>query len=364
MAKLNAILYPYSAESSCIARYSQLTNYNIIMAVVPGYIPDTCKDISYFDKLRKSDIPVNNEFEESMQNCDVIIWAPYNYKDIDDYFNKVVNQMMDAMRMGRDIVCMQTLSKPIKERFELQAKDYGVRFDYYTYHNYNYKLKELSELQQIDTPIVTILGSTENIDKFHTQLFVRDALLSSGYKISQIGSKNYSDFFGISPFPSFMFDNNISDKQKILNFNSFLKDIELSQKPEIIVIGIPGELMKYNDRFNFNFGVMPYLSSCACTSDFTILNIGSEPINREYLTNIENILHYRFGYTLDCLFMSNKRFNQDSLKIDYGDLEIDILPENMFYDIKHEVERFSKVPVFDTNSGYDEVIDYFSSQFS
>ncbi|MFN1900292.1 hypothetical protein ACK2FY_20460 [Clostridioides difficile] len=44
------------------------------------------------------------------------------------------------------------------------------------------------------------------------------------------------------PIPEFMFDDSISSKTKIINFNHFIKDKEVEAKPDLIIIEVPGEL--------------------------------------------------------------------------------------------------------------------------
>lgn len=58
---------------------------------------------------------------------------------------------------------------------------------------------------------------------------------------------------GFYSFPSFMYDSNISEVNKVLMFNRFVRKIEKVEAPDIIIIGIPGGIMPYNRQFTRAF---------------------------------------------------------------------------------------------------------------
>lgn len=57
------------------------------------------------------------------------------------------------------------------------------------------------------------------------QLELRKKLSERGYKISQIGTKSYSQLFGVRPFPEIMFKNMYTEKEKIFYFNQYVSSI-------------------------------------------------------------------------------------------------------------------------------------------
>ena len=358
MSKINSVLYPFSHEAVCISRYFALTDYKITTAIIPEKLPVHCLNMSYFDDLNNNDITISYDFVSSINYCDTVIWAPYNYKDIGKYFKEVTEHISFAISSGKNIICLESLSRDILEEFVALSKLYQVSFTYLNFNNGNYNVTDLLELKKINTPVITVVGISENVDKFSTQLYVRDAFLQAGYKVSQIGSKPYSELFGIRPYPSFMFEPNISEKQKILNFNNYIHELEINENPEVIIIGIPGEIMRINNRFLFNFGITLFLSSCAYDSDFTVLCMGCNKINADFLSQCKKILYYKYSMPVDCCFISNIRLNEDSLKSNYADLEVDILPKLLFGNEKESVKQYADLAVFDINDSKDSFIEY------
>ena len=72
-----------------------------------------------------------------------------------------------------------------------------------------------------------------------------------------IGSKNFSKIFDCYQFPTFMF-RNISEREKILAFQGYIRNIEKDEEPDIIIIGVPGGMMPFNEKFPGNFGITLY----------------------------------------------------------------------------------------------------------
>ena len=336
--KFDALLYPYSEETVFVFRYSHMINYCVKAVVVPGSLTKDKSILLQLEGLNSNDVMLSNNFSESLDLCNTVIWLPYNYYDREHYFETVKKSILYAISIKKNILCLEKLNESDLCKFVSFSKSNGVDFQYFEYNNSNYVLSSSLIINKIEIPIITILGVSEFVGKFEAQLFVRDALIQEGYKIAQIGSKHFSSFFGMQPFPHFMFDKNISEKDKILNFNNFICKIANDDKPDVIVIGIPGELIKLSNEYAFNFGITSFLSSCAYDSDFTILSMGCNRINNETLEDYKRIMKYKNSLYLDCLFVNNSRIDYNALKSHR--LEIDVLPICMYKNEKEIISTF------------------------
>ncbi len=108
------------------------------------------------------------------------------------------------------------------------------------------------EIQEIKTPVIFVMGVGENAHKFEIQLSVRENLFNMGYKVSQVGSRNYCEMFNFHSFPEFMYSNMYSETEKIKLFNNFIKNIENQENPDVIIIGIPGTIMRINNKATYD----------------------------------------------------------------------------------------------------------------
>ncbi len=176
------------------------------------------------------------------------------------------------------------------------------------------KLDAISEEQKICIPVIFVVGITSYTEKFHVQLTLRKHLLDSGYKVSQIGSKQYSNIFGFHSYPSFMSET-IDNTKKILLFRKYVKCIEQQEQPDIIVIGIPGGIMGANRKHHFDFGITAYMVSHAVEPDYVIMNMLYNPnYTEEQLEEINQTCIHKFNWRIDSFHLSNSLLDPASLK--------------------------------------------------
>lgn len=337
MNKILATIYPFNFESVVIARYKELIkDIDIISGVLPYDLTDKIKNVSFFDEGRYINTSIYSYscYKNEINKCDTILWADYNYVGIKDFFEMVINDIKNAMIMKKNIICLQTLRPEEKDEMISFANSQSVNFIYYNYSQVDYSNFQCETLEDISVPVIMNYGMLENSMKFNTQLSLKKIFEKEGYKISQIGTKHYSQLFNIHPYPKFMFDINISNKLKILYFNAYVNEIVNKEKSDLCIIGVPGEIMPYNDKFNFNFGIMAYMVSWAVKSDYTILNNHYVKINDEYINGLKNLFKYKFGNKLHSLVLSNIRVNEDSYQNGESEYEHEIIRINNYPEYK------------------------------
>lgn len=176
-------------------------------------------------------------------------------------------------------------------------------------NNNNERCEFDGELQIIDTPIILAIGLFDNFNEFNMQLKLRKELLRRGYKVLQIGNKNESEIFGFEVFPSFIQKYGVKESSKILMFNSYLKKKEKEHKPDVIVLGVPGEIFPYSNKVHTDFGLMNFYVTRAVSPDLTILGLPFEMYNLTDVQNIKKNVKGMLGVTVDYLYVSNKKID-------------------------------------------------------
>ena len=116
-------------------------------------------------------------------------------------------------------------------------------------------------------------------------------------------------------FPQFMYENSLSETDKIISFNHYVKYIELNENPDLIVIGVPLGIMPFDNEFNNNFGIMLYEVSNALKPDYTIFSNTYSDYSKEYFEDTCNMVKYKFGFDIDCFNMSNTRIDWNKSKM-------------------------------------------------
>jgi peptide maturation system protein (TIGR04066 family) len=201
-----------------------------------------------------------------------------------------------------------------------------------------------TELSTIDIPIAMVLGFGENCEKWDVQMGMQDYFNKKGYKVSLISSNPLSELMDFYSVPNNIINENIDFSQKVKKVNSFIKDIELNENPDLIIIGIPGGIIKYNQSISNNYGYLAYLICNAVTPDVSILNLYCGEYKSEYIEQIKSICFYRFGIVLNYFHISKNvcNYNFETVKLDYFPVEHKFLVDNVIK--PHEI-----LPAFNIN---------------
>lgn len=172
-----------------------------------------------------------------------------------------------------------------------------------------------TSIEDIPAPIILVLGSGERCCKFDVQMELREALLESGYVLTQIGTKNYCEFFGFHSFPDFMLGNSdYTEREKIIGFNKYVKMLYMQEKPDVIIIGVPGGVFPFDDYFDNNFGITNFYVSNAIAPDYIIFNSLYVDALSEYLETVKMHLNNKYSYEIDQIFVSNYALNYAASK--------------------------------------------------
>lgn len=299
----DVIVYPYSNYFTPFLRQMAYDKkYSILSAVIPGKWCFEGIDASFLDEGSIIGIPISTDFDEQLNYCSIVIWAEYDYTDNAVFFNHVLSQMKYAILVKKDIVCCQKLSPGVLSQFKELAKQNDVNFEYIfedsseIFHNGN---------NIITIPIITIMGIGENCSKFETQLILRRLFIESGYQFSQIGSRPGCELLGFHSFPDFMFNKQYTETEKISAFHEFIYNIQQKERKDFIILGIPGGIMPYDEKHVNYYGITCYEVFSSIKTDFNILNVWNQDLNKEFMQTLSNIMKYKFSATLDCVGISN-----------------------------------------------------------
>ncbi len=342
--KEKVMIYPYDREFSSILRHQQLMrDYEVAGAVAPNGWGITGKDASYVDGGETLNIIVNNNFENMINNCDALILSnsalKLNFKE------SIYPKIVQAAKKNKKIISTTKFDKKKLKMIEDACKDTGSIFIQYPF-NKNYEMCSYAdniEIQQIKTPVIFVLGVGENSHKFEIQLSIRENLINMGYKVSQVGSRSYCEMLEFHSFPEFMYSKLYSETQKIKLFNNFIKNIEEQENPDVIIIGIPGTIIRINDIATYDFGVLAFEVSQAVKPDTAILSVLYEGYSPEFFEKIAEEVKYKFACDIGCFNYVNSRIDWNYFDYSAEPKSIDV--KSSFIDNKIK-ELNNDVPIF------------------
>jgi peptide maturation system protein (TIGR04066 family) len=315
--KVKAVVYPFDRRFSPILRHRGfLQNFNIVGLVSPSGWGLDAQDAGRADGGSDTGISVHHDFDELLNACDTVIFTE-SFNPLD--FTKIIRPKINrAVESGKNIICTIGLEDETRGQIAAACEQAGVAFGYFD------SVKELSgypgisagnqRLFEIKTPVFLVLGVVEETHKFEMQLSLRENLLKMDYRISQVGSRNYCELLGFHSFPGFMYNRCLSEVDKIILFNHYLKKIELEEKPDLMIIGVPGGSMRIDNEFTNHFGIMAYEVSQAVTPDVAVFGCLYEEYKPEFFEMMATSAKYKFGFEVDCFNLANIKLDWESSK--------------------------------------------------
>lgn len=358
MLKKKAMIYPVDRQAVPVLRYNcLLEEYDIMYAVSPKGWGFNGKDCGVVDGGNEINNIITNDFDMALNLCDCVIFME---SDMMLNFEKMIfPKIKKALEADKEVVCTVEIPHKFKEEIDKICKDKDSKFKYYEKEKKcNFKQIDDEYMLDINVPIMGILGTTERTGKFDIQLAIRKKLIDDGYRVSQIGTRHYSEILGFHSFPQFMMSPNISESNKIMLFNHYVKRIELEEEPDIILIGVPGGTMTYNNKYTNRFGILAFEVCNAIQFDSVVVSTLYGDYSDEYFTTMQQSLKYRLGIEIDA-------FNLTPLKGDFKALDSMnrfgyLTLSSNFIDDKIKVFNNLNFKVCNilNNKNRDELVDY------
>lgn len=311
----NICIYPYSEEVESVLRHAGLltSEWKVASLISPrswGFAGqkvqcggETLIVLSSFDDLPdNTDYILIPEFFGNLMDSSVVKRI---LSRVSPVLGKVRGIMLSAVLDEENYEMLKSSCHGICEFIDLNLTSAEI--------DQNYKFMEREGLLEIDVPVVGIMGMWDYTDKFEVSLALREKFIDNGYKVSQIGSRNYCELLDFHSFPRFMLDPTMGEVEKIFMLNRYLKLLVDEESPDIIFITIPGGTQQLNNQFPNRFGVLPFLVSKAVTFDALILCTLYEPQAGELFEMISTSFKYKYGCEVDAFHMSNTIFDAASV---------------------------------------------------
>lgn len=317
-------LFPMTREQCAIARYpSLLQKYVLSHFFVPKFKHHlNGMDVSKLDGGEDIGAAVTICNLESLADADVL------FVDYDERIeNKNIYQRVisDATEKGVEVV----LSNLMEQILSNEPKIWSTEPPMTTTNE--------DSLYDIQVPIITVLSQGIRTDQFAVELALRKYFTEIGYNVSQIGSINASQFFGFDGVPDFLLEPRDA-YDKILRFNHYVNDIVNKDQSDLIIIGVPGAIMKYNNKILQDLGILPFVISNAVECDTSILCMYNAKYNKQYFDEMVKYSQYRLDTPVRFFCISNTGASPDvrtdGSKLSYYDLDSDFVLNG----IKNEIE--------------------------
>ncbi len=342
--KYKTTIYPFDRDSVFFLRHNNLcSEYHFVHIVTLSGWGLSGKDASETDDGPVIGIKIEEDFENALMDCDTVLFVePDTTIDIHQI---IYSKLIKAANEQKNIICAFPLKENEKKNIACLCKQKNKMFRYLMDEQKKYSLLSKERIEEIITPVIFVGGIAERTNKYEIQLSLRENIIKAGYKVAQVGTHNDCELMGFHSFPQFMFQKEFYEWEKISLFNHFIKSIEVNEKPDIILIGIPGGTLKMGQKFPNKCGILAYEIAQAVQPDVMILGIlYQKGIDEKYLEELKTAHENRYGFRIDCINVSNTMYNSSySEKLE----KLQYIMINYKYVIKETKKIKSlKTPVF------------------
>ncbi|GLB27612.1 hypothetical protein LXJ15735_38530 [Lacrimispora xylanolytica] len=341
-------IFPVDYDNATLVRYAFMGEYEPIALLAPELnVLEGC-DISRLDGGSFANIKLFINYEEKIQESDLL----YLTSSEEFINNKLYKKLFDfSKELGKEVIVSEDISK----HFELSTQYVGLG-------DSNEVLTDIPtphKMLTIEVPIISIFSIGEKCGQLQTEFMARKYFLSKGYRVLQIGSHDFMNNIGCLNIPDFMFNAKVDPFLKAIGFNRFIHKHCLVEKPDIILLGVPNPIMKYNDSNLNGLGINPFIIQSSIKSDIGIVNMHFGDYNDEFLEEVRLFCKYRLDVDARYFGVSNTSVLKDvddPDKLEYLYITTEFVKSQLAFDtISDQYTVFSSFSDDDINRVFQKI---------
>ena len=303
---MRALVYPYDENFETFIKYGDfIEEIEIVEVLSPIGWGIKEKIIGENIRVKKSFENVNWERIEALLLVDSIRMDLRN-NDIKELI-KVAVKHIEYIILNKDIdESLYLYLLDICKKEKIKFIDVRIQFQL--------QVENDKQLKDIHTPVIAVASMGECCNKFELQIFLKRYLDRREYNVCAVSSRRNTEIVGMHSFPSFMYGNQMNEVEKIVAFNHYIKKLEVEEKPDIILIGIPGSIMPVSEKHSEFFGIFAFEVFNAIKCDMLLFGVQNNIYSNEYFEELKKLCQYRYQSDIDAIIVSNHSYDSLSLQ--------------------------------------------------
>lgn len=295
---MKLMIYPASKEVSAFARYPEmLKEYNEVAFVTPKGWGVHGEDFCSLDGGTETGRRISTDYSAELERSDAVYITDGPIPMPPQFLRAQIEQAVNAgKKVFMDHIPERLKDAPWAGQITLLHGDRTKKLKRVEMHD--------PEIFTIPVPVIFVMGVGPNTNKLEVQLTLRSALQAAGYSTLSIGSKKAATFFGFDALPEAFFDGSLATREKIIALNRYFYRRYAQEKPEVMVIGIPGGIMPLNPIRYEEMGEAAYQISQAVTPDLAVLCLYAHEFSKEYFQQIQALCQYRLNSAVSHMVVS------------------------------------------------------------
>ena len=158
-------------------------------------------------------------------------------------------------------------------------------------------------LYELPCPVVTVMGISEECERHKLFLEVSRAIEEQGYRVMKVSGEPVSRMGECIPLPEAVYSGRPL-KERTLALNHFLYRKVKEEKPDIVIIDVPGGILNQSLLEYTGDGEYAYMVGNAVDADASLLAIPAHEINGEFVAELKEICRQRFSANVAGIAMS------------------------------------------------------------
>lgn len=312
-------LFPVQKSNAAFVRhYDLLQSQSVIPILAPAQAAMDGKDLAALDGGSKTGIVLRADFRKAIEGCELLYLDDSRFLFRDESYDEYI-------KIAGENKIPVMYSRTLRERLGLSKENQGSSEEWETLTD-----SGAETLIHIDVPVICVFTLGNEQDQGNVEMGLRRFFLNKDYRVSQIGTQEYSRLFGCHPVPEFLFED-IGGKRKRLMFNRFLRKIVKEEKPDLLIIGVPEAIMKYNNNILNGMGDVPCIMQDAVSGDIGIICTCHNSYKEEYFKELSLFSRYRLNCEANYFNISNSMVICDD---DYQN-RLELLPLDSEFVMEH-----------------------------
>jgi len=300
MNKKKAVLFPYVSPQvfPFIKYFGELADgLELAQVVSPQGVAQAGKDVAYLANRDSIGVSVSNDVNFREADTLLVSELPDEYPCLEE----VVRTIEKFLTEEKEVQCYHPFTGNLLERLQkaglsascppaLTKPEVDVR---------------VRRVFTPEVPVIFVGGLSGDYDQQEIVLRLSAQLRKKGHRVSAFMG---GDIFTLLKCHSYspVLRSNIDNGLKVLALNQMLRKICEKEHPELIIMELPGDVIRFNEVLTGGFGVDTFLLSQAVLPDFFIACVAYGAYNGAYFKEVSAYCQNHFGFSVNEIHVSNK----------------------------------------------------------
>ena len=340
-------IYPFDKYCICYIPLL-LEKYSELRFVLPYGHAHIGKDVCSLDKRENIGLFLESNINKILNEIDIlIIPRNINISVINEkLYLTIVNAALRALQMEKIVL----YGKVFNYEDELMLKQYSkycnAEFIEYDGHKQESEQKESVRLLYPKQPEAAVVFVGDLLDHGRSNsaevaIKITNNMRQKGYKVISFiepGFGQFLDFQNINDLITY--DTMNLGANTIASINEKINKIDLADKPDLIIIQLPGNMLPLDNEKIIDGGLSTFIISLAIKPDAFVCCGPFNVSDISYIEKLNDSINGRFGYQMTCLHISNLKIN---LAMSYEDIPY----EKLYLPVDYVCEYIKKSPAGD-----------------